>query len=481
MKRNFTLLLSAWMFCAAGANAQTSDNFNSRPGADIPHVKGFLQGQCWKFTDFDTNNDGWAPGIEGDGAMVSGPSASATQSTGIYTPVLDIAGELTVRFKYKFNTPLGNGERRWFKIYLTDADNNIFGVYLDSVEVTNINTSTVYQYNKSWNFPDIGTGAFKVYVNFQGIGGSTRIGIDEFWVSPRKKYNSGCNSAPIAVPDVFTGTNTRTASGRVTLNDRDPDGEIFFAELVTGSPNGQVVLYSNGQFTFAPNPGWTGTTTSFTYKICDNGSPILCSETVTVTLNFPGGGPLPVSLIDFKGLYKDNGEVELSWITTFEQNSDRFEVLRSFDGSDWIIAGKLPAAGTSSDKKSYSFIDDVGRSVTKKDLYYQLRQLDKDGRSYLSKILVVRVYNTRSLKMVSVTPNPVKSDISVNVQLNEPSYVVMKVLNTSGSEMMRKSSKAGAGANTFIVDGSSNLRPGMYLLEVTINSKERMIVKLLKE
>jgi len=69
----------------------------------------------------------------------------------------------------------------------------------------------------------------------------------------------------------------------------------------------------------------------------------------------------------------------------------------------------------------------------------------------------------------------------VNVQLNEESYIVMKVLNGSGGEMMRKSVKAGAGSNSYLMDGTSNLKPGMYVLEVTINSKERMIVKLIKE
>ena len=83
--------------------------------------------------------------------------------------------------------------------------------------------------------------------------------------------------------------------------------------------------------------------------------------------------------------------------------------------------------------------------------------------------------------MVSVTPNPVKNDISVNVQLNENSYVVMKIVNTEGNEMMRKSQRVEEGQNSFVMDGSNKLSPGMYFLEVTVNSKDRMIAKLLKE
>lgn len=426
-------------------------------------------------------NSGFTPGIEGDGAMVSNTDNSATQATGIYTPVLEVAGNVTVKFTYKFDGPVGGGTRRWFKVYLTDADNVIFGDFLDSVEITAADPSTVYTYEKTFVFPQIGTGSWKVYVNYQGIGGATRIGIDEFWVSNNRIYSGGCNGAPVAVNDVITGNNNHIATGDVTPNDSDPDGELFEASVVDQPANGTVVMYSDGTFTFTPNPGWTGSTATFTYHICDYGAPILCSNIATVTLRFPSSGPLPVTLVDFKGLYKENNEVELSWETTFEQNSDRFEVQRSFDGTSWETVGTLAAAGNSGVRKSYSFLDKVGNVVNRKDVYYQLKQVDKDTRVFMSKILIVRVYNTRSLKMVSVTPNPVKNDINVNLQLNESSFVLMKVLNTAGSEMMRKSVKAGAGANTFVIDGTSRLTPGLYVLEVTINSKERMIVKLLKE
>ena len=93
----------------------------------------------------------------------------------------------------------------------------------------------------------------------------------------------------------------------------------------------------------------------------------------------------------------------------------------------------------------------------------------------------MRVYNTLAVKMVSVTPNPAKNDISVTAQLNSSSYVALKILNADGAIVMNKTSKADAGANNFIMEGSSNLQPGAYTLDVTVNSKERMMVKLIKE
>jgi intein-encoded DNA endonuclease-like protein len=160
----------------------------------------------------------------------------------------------------------------------------------------------------------------------------------------------------------------------------------------------------------------------------------------------------------------------------------RFEIERSFDGNEWKKVGTMKAQGVSSGRKPYSFTDDAGRNTAiKKDLYYRLKQIDLDNRSAYSRILIVRVYNTQSTKMISVTPNPAKNDISVNVQLNENSFIVMKVISTNGTEVMKKSLRASAGSNSYILEGTSKLQRGLYVLEVIVNSKERMVVKLMKE
>ncbi|WP_315818245.1 Ig-like domain-containing protein [Paraflavitalea speifideaquila] len=482
MKRNFTLLVSAWVLLLSfGAQAQVNEKFNSRPGITLNQVKGHLLQNCWVINGFNTN-DGWTPGIEGDGAMVSSSTSAPTLSNiGIYTQVLDIPGEVTVSFRYKLETALPAGATRWIKIYLTTPDLINAGPAMHTITL-NSSTAAGTEFTFSQKFSPVGSGPYRVFLNYGGSNSNTRLGIDSLVIDAPLYYPTGCNSAPVAVEDNYMGADNRTYSGDVTTNDSDPEHESFDAYLTEQSPNGTVALNTDGTFTFTPHAGWAGNKTTFKYKICDFGYFPLCSEDVTVTINFAPSSTLPVSLVDFKGLYKDEGNVELSWVTNFEQNSDRFEIERSLDGLKWEVAGTIKTGANSNTKKTYDFIDKVGRNtVNKKDIYYRLKQVDLDGRASRSKILIVRVYNTRSLKMVSVSPNPAKNDIAVNVQLNEDSYIVMKVLNSNGAEVLRKSAKAGAGSNSYLMDGSSNLKPGMYVLEVTINSKERMIVKLIKE
>jgi hypothetical protein len=56
----------------------------------------------------------------------------------------------------------------------------------------------------------------------------------------------------------------------------------------------------------------------------------------------------------------------------------------------------------------------------------------------------------------------------------------MKVKDEKGNILLKEGQKAEFGANTYTLEGTHNLHPGLYTLEVTINSKERMIMKLAK-
>jgi len=474
MKTIFTLCVA--MLATIGVFAQTSDNFNARPEATISQVKNYLQDHCWQFTDFDINRNGWNPGIEGDGAMVSGPGADPNESTGIYSQQLSLWGHVNISFSYQFSSNVT--DRRWINIYLADGDNSILNK-LDSIELTGASGNTTYTFNKTYG---AGSRCYRVYIQYQGIGGSNPIAIDQLSFDAPTCFSTGCNQAPVAVSDNVAGGTDRHATGWVLPNDYDNDASTALtAQLVSNSTDGTVTLYGNGYFSFVPNAGFSGTSTSFTYLICDNGTPALCSAPATVILSFPQPqSSLPVSIVDLAAAYNDN-TVQVKWTTTFEQNNDRFEIERSIDGVNFKTVGVVKGQTNSGTRHDYEFNDDVKHNtVSKNDLYYRLKQVDLDGKTSYSKILVVRVYQTKSLQSVSVTPNPAVNDIRINVQLNENSYIVVKVINSSGVEIMRKTTRGNTGSNNFAMEGSSQLQTGVYFLEVIINSNERMMVKLVK-
>ena len=464
------LLVFAGILSASAAIAGAGENFNSRKGISIHEIRMSLQSSCWTFHHFDVNNNGWNPKIEGDGAMVSDINALQYGNAGIYTPVLSIKSSIDVSFEYAFNEDFDAASSRWIKICLANASNEIVQE-LETVDLIGVNAARSKKY--STEFKNITPGEYRLVLTYGGKGGTATIAIDELKTSAPFKYAGGCNNAPLAIRDNITGMADRRASGSLIDNDKEKNNESLTAYLIKGSRDGKVELKEDGTFTFTPDKNFKGNSTSFVYKICDEAN--LCSPEATVYIHFPAG-----SLVEFRGSYRYDGNVELTWNAEPGNNIEKFELERNVEGKGWQSSGTISAKKSSGNV--YTFIDDVGKNkVLKNDIYYRLKQITGDGSVATSRMLIVRVYNTKTVSMISVTPNPSKSDIAVNVQLQENSMVAMRIINTSGAIVLHKTTDAVQGNNNILVEGSSKLKPGLYTLEVIVNSKERMLVKLLKE
>jgi hypothetical protein len=186
------------------------------------------------------------------------------------------------------------------------------------------------------------------------------------------------------------------------------------------------------------------------------------------------------SLVNFNAAYGRNF-FDLNWNMIPGQTCDHFDIERSTDGNNFEKVGEVKKAGTLSPADSYFFRDNVRPTLARNnDLYYRLKQVDGNGESTYSKVLITRMYNTKRLAALSITPDPLVNDILVNVQLKIRSYIVIKLTDESGNIVMKKSEKADGEFNTYKLDDSHQLQPGIYDLEIIVNSNERMVMKLQK-
>ncbi|HTS43412.1 MAG TPA: hypothetical protein VMH01_03375 [Puia sp.] len=186
------------------------------------------------------------------------------------------------------------------------------------------------------------------------------------------------------------------------------------------------------------------------------------------------------SLMNFNAEYGRNF-FDLNWNTVAEGGCDHFDIERSTDGNNYEKVGEVKKFQSISTDENYSFRDNVKPTIARKyDLYYRLKQVDGNGDFSYSKVLIARMYNTKSLAALSVTPDPAMNDILVNVQLKIRSYVVINLRDNEGNMVMKKEFHANDEFNTYKLDGTNQLQPGMYALEIIVNSNERMQMKLLK-
>ena len=186
---------------------------------------------------------------------------------------------------------------------------------------------------------------------------------------------------------------------------------------------------------------------------------------------------LTEKLVSFNATYVRNA-VNLHWNINAVNYSNHFDIERSIDGMNFEKVGDAKQISSSNE---YSFEDNFKASLARNnDLYYRLKQTDANNKSVYSKVLIVRSYISKSVEAISVTPDPSVNDIEVSVQLKQSSYVVMKVTNKEGNEIMRKSVNGDDGDNKYSLTGTSKLQAGDYTLEIIVNSNERMTLHLIK-
>ena len=89
------------------------------------------------------------------------------------------------------------------------------------------------------------------------------------------------NDPPLAVADSFEAKENQKVEGNILGNDSDPDGDIITVNTtpVQTTAHGTLILTPDGDFTYQPTIDFMGSD-SFTYRICDNGTPSLCSTAI---------------------------------------------------------------------------------------------------------------------------------------------------------------------------------------------------------
>ncbi|MFN7312563.1 MAG: Ig-like domain-containing protein, partial [Bacteroidota bacterium] len=99
------------------------------------------------------------------------------------------------------------------------------------------------------------------------------------------------NGKPDAVDDYVNINEDSTTIISTLTNDSDPDGTIGNPVILIQPKNGSATVQSNGTISYTPNNNYFGLDSIF-YRICDNGTPVLCdSAWVRININPINDGP----------------------------------------------------------------------------------------------------------------------------------------------------------------------------------------------
>ncbi len=166
---------------------------------------------------------------------------------------------------------------------------------------------------------------------------------------------------------------------------------------------------------------------------------------------------LPVEFGYFEGACEED-RVELEWLTFSEINNDYFIIERSIDGSNFQVIGQVDGNGNSSNLNEYFFTDDNPKANL---IYYRLKQVDFDGTTDYSKVLVIENCYTPPTS-INVYPNPTVDRINIETSYQEES-VDVNIVNLTGQIVLQNQIAKGENIKQIEV---SALPAGTYIVLV---------------
>jgi hypothetical protein len=179
----------------------------------------------------------------------------------------------------------------------------------------------------------------------------------------------------------------------------------------------------------------------------------------TATIGAPNDSQIiPVELSSFSAKAID-GNVTINWSTASELNNSGFEVQRAFEGKEFVTIGFVPGHGTTTEARSYRFVD-AGLSAG--GYTYRLKQIDFNGTFAYSDEVNAEVTSPVQFELAQNYPNPFNPSTTIKFSIPQNSNVTLKIFNTLGQEVKTLlNQNMESGVHTINFD-ASELNSGIY-------------------
>ncbi|MEI9912788.1 MAG: T9SS type A sorting domain-containing protein [Bacteroidota bacterium] len=158
---------------------------------------------------------------------------------------------------------------------------------------------------------------------------------------------------------------------------------------------------------------------------------------------------------------------------------------RSADGVNYNAIGFVNSSalgGNSTSQLDYVFTDN---SVVGSRQYYRLRQMNFDGNSELSNIVLIKGDKPVTLTIDGLFPNPAGSVVNVLIATANKDKITLIITDIAGRKVIEQLVSVEAGSNTIPVD-INKLTRGTYIVKLVCpdghrDNCESAVGKLVKQ
>ncbi len=185
-------------------------------------------------------------------------------------------------------------------------------------------------------------------------------------------------------------------------------------------------------------------------------------------------GTVPVELVAFTAAV-DGRDIRLAWQTATETNNFGFEVQSRSGQTDWLKIGFVAGQGTTTEPKSYDFLD---RNLAPGSYDYRLRQIDTDGSFEYSPIVAATVGAPESFVLHQNYPNPFNPETTIQFEVpgrDNETPTALDVYNILGGHVRTLLNEVRpAGTHSVVWDGRNEsgrrLATGLYIYRLRSGS-----------
>ncbi|MEI7594304.1 MAG: T9SS type A sorting domain-containing protein [Bacteroidota bacterium] len=168
---------------------------------------------------------------------------------------------------------------------------------------------------------------------------------------------------------------------------------------------------------------------------------------------------LPVELLSFRAICLSNN-IEITWVTVSELNSDFFSIERSYDLLNWELVALKQSAGNSNSQITYNFSDN-NANMNSSSIYYRLKQTDFNGSFEYFDPVTVQCVDELSFEIISV--NKYESDLEIEFIKTSDDDVRISLYNIAGQKVCNQTISSEKGLNKAKIKGI-DLKTGLYML-----------------
>ena len=422
----------------------------SDPGNYYPLVGSYVN------TGGGINVSGTLTGFDGEQFYLVWTWTSDASNAGSYSVILDnisLTGDLETR---TIATTLGSEKNFYFGPYQT----------VHFYDETDSKLIATLQNNSVWDY------------------GCTTVTIDREGNSAKEFWNSGTAQAVTDKSVTVTPTNN-TLVGGYTITLYYAEEEVAGWEAYTGNSRNNIQLAKvSGATVSQVSPGdLSGGTGNVSDAIVTSfGSDVAISATFTTGFSsfaagMPGDPPvvLPVNLYSFEGKMVEEDAV-LDWVSATEENVSHYEVEYSRDGENFEYLTSVEAAGESEQMIAYDY---THKNRAYGFHYYRLKMVDLDATYEYSKRISVFQSETQ-FGGISLYPNPAPQGVAASLKLSadRDELVQVEVFTLQGVKVGTVQYEVAKGANKISLP-TNMLKSGMYLIQLTNSSQQKIQQKLL--